>query len=73
MDQGTNDDGLDLIWGVEPIAAELGLARRPTYNLLERGRIPAQKIGGKWCASRKGLRAFFSVLVAGEIDKRELA
>ena len=66
---GTNDNSLDLIWGVDPIAAELGLKRRPTYNLLEKGRLPATKVGGKWCASRKGLRAFFSVLVAGEIGR----
>ncbi len=69
----TNDDGLGLLWGVAPIAAELGLTRRATYSLLERGRLPAAKIGGRWCASRKGLRAFFGVLVAGEIDKPAVA
>ena len=73
MDEGRSDKHLDLIWGVDPIAAEVGLTRRQTYHMLENGRLPAKKVGGRWCASRKGLRAFFSGVVEGELHEREIA
>jgi hypothetical protein len=50
----------DLIWGAEAIAAELGRPKRAAYHLLERGRLPAKVIGGKWVASRSGLRRWFA-------------
>jgi len=59
--------GLDLLWGVDAIAAELNLTRRQTYHQLESGRLPARKQSGKWCASRAGLRKFFADLIAGEV------
>ena len=68
---GINDPadtpGLDLIWGIAAISAELNLTRRQTYHQLETGRLPARKQAGKWVVSRKGLRRFFASIVAGEV------
>jgi hypothetical protein len=58
---------LDLLWGVDAIAAELNLTRRQTYHQLESGRLPARKHAGKWVASRRGLRACFADLISGKV------
>jgi hypothetical protein len=50
---------LDLIWGAASIAAAIGKTKRATFHLLERGVIPARKIGNQWCASRRKLQAHF--------------
>lgn len=58
--------GLDLLWGMTNIAKELGLNRRQAYYLLESGVVAgARKVGGRWCASRSGLRRHFDSLLAG--------
>jgi len=57
--------GSDLIWGVAGIAAEIGRNTRQTFHMLENGKLPAAKVGGRWCASRSGLRQFFASLMAG--------
>jgi hypothetical protein len=60
------DNGLDLLWGAIPIGKELGLNQRQAYYLLESGVVPgARKVGGRWCASRSGLRRNFRSLLAG--------
>lgn len=66
MEQKLNDTDLaaDLIWGAKPIANEIGRSERSTYYLLETGRLPAKIIGGKWCASRSGLREHFRAILA---------
>ena len=50
---------LDLIWGATAIATAIGKTRRATFHLLERGVIPARKIGNQWVASRRKLQAHF--------------
>lgn len=50
---------LDLIWGAKSIAQEIGKTERATYFILEKGQIPARKVGGQWVASRCQLREFF--------------
>lgn len=47
---------LDLIWGVDAIAAEVGLSPRQAYYALESGTLPARKIGRKWVGHRPTLR-----------------
>ena len=42
----------DLVWGAIAIAATLNINKRQAFFLLEKKRIPARKIGGRWCASR---------------------
>jgi len=59
------DDALplanDLIWGAEAIGGELYGERnarntRKAFYLLENRRVPAEKIGSQWVASRRRLR-----------------
>ena len=49
----------DLIWGAEAIARELGVGPRRVFHYLQRGSIPARKIGELWVCSRTALRAHF--------------
>lgn len=52
---------LDLLWGAEAIAKALNLKnRRQAFHLLERGLIPARKVGGQWVASHQRLKQFFA-------------
>jgi hypothetical protein len=46
----------DLLWGVKPIAAEIGRSERAVYHLLSTGQLPAKLVGGRWMASREKLR-----------------
>jgi hypothetical protein len=57
----------DLAWGTVLIAKEIGRTPRQTVHLLENSRLPAKKVGGRWCASRAALRNFFTVLTASEV------
>lgn len=50
---------LDLIWGAAAIAQAIGKTTRATFHLLERGVIPARKIGNQWVASRNKLIEHF--------------
>jgi hypothetical protein len=60
MDTGTETKAeLDLLWGSDAIAQAIGRKPRITGYLLEKGFIPAKKVGGRWCASRQKLREFF--------------
>lgn len=54
----------DLIWEISEIAAEIGLPPRVAYNLLKTGKLPAQKCGAKWVASRAALRKHFATVIA---------
>jgi hypothetical protein len=71
--RGARSDGAalelagDLIWGVAGIGREIGRNARQTFHLLENGRLPAKKVGGRWCASRAGLQKFFADLLAGKV------
>ena len=55
---------LDLVWGAEAIANELGVGIRRAFYLLERGALPARKVQGRWVVERSKLRAFFLEEVA---------
>jgi hypothetical protein len=59
--------GEDLIWGCRAIAAELNQSERQTFHLLERGLLPAGKVGEKWVGSRKALRAHM-LKITGALD-----
>ncbi len=50
---------LDLLWGATEIAKAIQATPRKTFELLERGDIPARKVRGRWVASRAQLQAFF--------------
>jgi hypothetical protein len=50
------EEKLDVIWGCAEIAAFIKRTNRQTLYMLEMGFIPARKVGGKWCASKRALR-----------------
>jgi hypothetical protein len=56
MDDGSQAS--DLIWGADEIAKVIERDERATYHLLAKGLLPAKKVGGKYVASRRRLRAF---------------
>lgn len=57
---GQKEDGsLDLIWGATAIAKAIKAPRRKTFYLLEKGMIPAKKIGAQWVTTRSELINFF--------------
>ena len=45
----------DILWGCAAIAEAIGQSTRQTFYMLERGMIPARKVGKKWVASRQAL------------------
>ncbi len=53
------ENSLDLIWEVSAIAKVIGRTDRQTFGMLEKGLLPAKKVGGRWVAERGKLRAFF--------------
>jgi hypothetical protein len=57
---------LDLLWGAEAIGKALDVNARKAFHLLEKKAIPAKKVGGRWVASRRGLRRFFAEAIEGE-------
>jgi hypothetical protein len=56
------DLGSDILWGSPAIAEVVGIDVRQVHRLLKAKQLPAKKVGGQWCASRTGLRKFFSSL-----------
>ena len=55
----------DILDGIPAIAAFLGLPRRRIYELAEKGKIPAFKIGtGKWQARKSSLHRYVDSLEA---------
>jgi hypothetical protein len=44
------------IWGASAIGREIGLDRAAAYHLLERGLLPARRIGRRWVSTRGQLR-----------------
>lgn len=54
---------LELLWGADAIAKELGRTVKATFHMLESGHLPfARKIKGRWCASRTKLHEFFEAV-----------
>ncbi|QGA57244.1 DNA-binding protein [Brucella sp. 2280] len=50
---------IELIWGINAIAKLIGRTDRQAFHMASTGQIPARKIGGRWCAERGELVAFF--------------
>jgi len=61
MQDESNANNLDILWGAEEIAQAINRTRRQAHHLLIRGAITAaKKVGGRWCADRNELRRQFS-------------
>jgi hypothetical protein len=43
------------VWGADAIGAAINRSRRQTFHLLENELIDADKIGGRWCSTRRRL------------------
>lgn len=50
---------IDLVWGCTEIAKVIGRSARSTFHMLEKGELPARKVGGRWVAERNRLLNFF--------------
>ncbi len=59
MTEQNQHEPLDVIWGVAAIAQVIGRTPRQTYHALEKGALPAQKVAGRWCVSRRKLEQLF--------------
>jgi hypothetical protein len=55
----------DLLRGVPAIAAFLGENPRRMYYLLEKGLIPAGKVGASWVGSKRTIRAHLTQVTSG--------
>ena len=53
------DTKLDLVWEVAEIAKIIGRTERQTFHMLNAGKLPGKKVGGRWVASRQKLIDFF--------------
>jgi hypothetical protein len=57
MRNSESADTSDLVWAAAAIARVIGRPRTAVYHMLERGFLPAKRIGGRWAASRERLLA----------------
>ncbi|MER8872752.1 DNA-binding protein [Mesorhizobium sp. M0814] len=55
-----NDISTDLLWGADASAKAIGRSERATFHLLEKGEIPAKKVGGRWVANRDKLLEYLT-------------
>jgi len=58
MESG-NHNALDLLWGAEEIGKAIGRSTRATFDMLDKGELPAKKVNGRWVISRQKLIDFF--------------
>jgi hypothetical protein len=57
MADETKTQNIDILWGAAAIAREAGLPdRAAAYHLLERGLLPARRVGRRWVTTRTRLR-----------------
>jgi hypothetical protein len=51
-----NESESELVWGAKAIGIVINRKPRPTYYMLETGRLPATKVGDQWVGKRSELR-----------------
>ncbi len=51
-----SDDDDQPIWGAEAIGKVINRPASATWHLLNQGALPATKVGGRWCSTRRLLR-----------------
>jgi hypothetical protein len=62
-----------MIWGAEAIAQVIGVKKQKAYYLLQRGRIPARKVGDEWVAEEGKLLAYLTDTDSAECNAPEAA
>ena len=55
----SESESLDLIWGAKNIATAINRTERETFHLLKKEKFPAKKVLGRWLSSREKLREYF--------------
>ncbi|WP_404404915.1 DNA-binding protein [Pelagibacterium halotolerans] len=55
----TETETLDLLWGIDQIAAFIGRTPRQTYEALAKHELPARQVNRRWVASKRKLREHF--------------
>ena len=70
MDCIGSHEAPDVLWGADEIGRTIGKPIRATFHLLEAGHLPARKIGGRWCASRRKL---LEALIGDDEDRLDAA
>ncbi len=58
MHQNTSPE---LIWGASAIARVIGRTDRQTFHMLDKGILPAKRVGNRWVAERGALMRFFTM------------
>lgn len=58
-----NMEAEELIWGADEIAKVIDRTPRQTFHMLEKGQLPARKVGNRWVAGRGRLLRY---LVGGD-------
>jgi hypothetical protein len=49
-------DEMDLpLWGARAIGSVINRSECVTFDLLEKGELPAQKVGGRWVSTKRRL------------------
>ena len=66
-----NDKRLKPVWGAEQISEILGVSLRKAFYLLEKGLVPARKVGGSWQSTEGELEDFLLGRVSA--SEREVA
>ncbi|KHJ55136.1 hypothetical protein LA66_00140 [Aureimonas altamirensis] len=51
---------LQLLWGAEAISKAIGRSARATFDMLDKGELPAKKVNGRWVIERRKLVEFFT-------------
>lgn len=54
-DTSVRPPALDLVWGARAISRLIGKTERATFHLLEKGDLPAKKVGNQWVVSRRAV------------------
>jgi hypothetical protein len=67
-----NEKRLRPVWGAEKIAEILGVPLRRGFYLLEKGFVPARKVGGSWQSTEGELEDFLLGRCTGDAE-REVA
>jgi hypothetical protein len=66
-----HDKRLKPVWGAEGISEILGVPLRKGFYLLEKGLVPARKVGGSWQSTEGELEDF--LLGRAHVPEREVA
>lgn len=56
--QGEHLRNIEVVWGCAEIAKVIGRSTRATFHMLEKGELPARKVGKRWVAERGKLLRF---------------